>query len=568
LRPARIPTSDEIVGVQAEVSSRRIGIIAAVSAVLAMVTVAAASSTALGFDDQLQTRSMSTFSLQPGKDRVAVMVDLSITNRIPDRVDFLGTTHYYNQDFPVLIQKGATNVRVSGEGTKIRRVHRGEVADTYKVTYPRVFKGQTAKVRVSYELKAAGPGSARTTRVTNAYSHFCWHGQPTDRADARAILPKGYRPDTVGDGIRSKSVRGATWLMPQRMKDAKRLHCVESSKPSKLARNTITTPSGESVVVEGWPEDPQWLSAVSSLVEATLPVLQAWVGSPMPAHELVVRQSAIQALGGYAGDFDGRSDEIRVGETTDNPETVTHELAHAWFNRSTMGETWMIEGSAEWASRVANGYWCSDPSAIAASARSNLRDWQYLGIDADERENAVVSHQYAASCWIHQEVTKAVGFERMVSVNRALLERTPKYGGAGDPDAAVPDWREWLDAVDEIGLVPAGVDDFEFAERLLVDFGIADPNELSDRAGARAYYHAALDAWGEYLPEAVRVYMDAWEFDSAVAAMDVADVIVGDLNAVAYSADPADLYAMWEAMATARSLADLEALHARTAVLS
>ena len=550
-------------------STKRIRTVAVVSAVLALAAVTAASSTALGSDDQLQTRSTSTFRLQPAKHRVAVTVDLSVTNRIPDGFDYVTSRpqRFYVKKFAVHIQKGATNVRVSGKGSNIRRVREDEVIDTYKVIFPRIFRGQVAKVRVSYDLQAAGAGSSKMTRVTDAYSHFCWHGQLTDRADARAILPKGYSPDTIGRGVRTRSVDGATWLTPKGQKDAKSLHCVESSKPNKLARNTITTPSGESVVVEGWPENPQWLNAVSGLVEATLPVLQAWAGSPLPTAELVVRQSANQALGGYAGDFDGRSDEIRVGETTDDPATVTHELAHAWFNRSTMGETWMIEGSAEWASRVANGYWCSDPSTYTASARSNLRDWQYLGIDADERENAVVSHQYAASCWIHQEITKAVGFDRMVDVNWALLERAPKYGGAQDPEAAVPDWREWLDAVDEIGLVPAGVEDLEFAEHLLVDFGVADPNELADRAGARAYYHAALDAWGEYLPEAVRVYMDAWEFDSAVAAMDVADVIVGDLNAVAYSADPADLYAMWEAMATARSLADLEDLRARTSAL-
>ena len=78
------------------------------------------------------------------------------------------------------------------------------------------------------------------------------------------------------------------------------------------------------------------------------------------------------------------------------------------------------------------------------------------------------------------------------------------------------DWRQWLDIVDEVGLVPAGVQDPELAEGLLRRYGIAKRSQLDGRAEARAAFHE-LQAMAPdgVTPAVVRRLMDDWEFRDA-----------------------------------------------------
>ena len=129
-----------------------IAAVAVIGAVGATMTVAPAATEAA--NDQLETRSISNFSLQPAQGRVAVTVDLSVTNKGAKRDQ---------QSVPVLIQKGASDLSVSGKRNTIDLVRKGDVLDTYEVTYPRLAKGRTRELRVSYDLPGAGPEAARLT---------------------------------------------------------------------------------------------------------------------------------------------------------------------------------------------------------------------------------------------------------------------------------------------------------------------------------------------------------------------------------------------------------------------
>ena len=88
-------------------------------------------------------------------------------------------------------------------------------------------------------------------------------------------------------------------------------------------------------------------------------------------------------------------------------------------------------------------------------------------------------------------------------------------------------FQEWLDAIDERGLIPAAQadpayaanrTDLDFAQNLLDDFGIpVDLPELQQRSQARAMYHeflALADPIGA--PHAVRKDMDDWNFTRAI----------------------------------------------------
>lgn len=119
------------------------------------------------------------------------------------------------------------------------------------------------------------------------------------------------------------------------------------------------------------------------------------------------------------------------------------------------------------------------------------------------------------------------------------------------------DWREWLDIVDEVGLVPAGVGDLTFAEDLLVATGVIRRRAVRDRADARAAFHELRAmAPGGVTPAVVRRDLDRWEFDAAARDIRLARRVARALGAVP-AASP-ERPALW---------ADYEAAGSRSALL-
>jgi hypothetical protein len=436
-----------------------------------------------------------------------------------------------------------------------RVAERNEGWTAYVLSFPRAYQGQRRDIRVSYQLPAGRPKSDLPTRVTDAYAHFCWHGQPTDSGTIVAVLPGGYDTETYGGSVRERNTRKRTMVQSTRTRELGRfpLVCTDAFATAALIRTETLSPSGQSVVVEGWPEDPEWTTAITEGIKATLPALEAIIGIAFPQERLTVRQVASQALGGYAGDFIPKRGQIRVGERLDDPALVAHELAHAWSNGGTLEELWMIEGLAEWAGTTAAGTECPEAGEYPGGGSPRLREWRYLGANASREDRAVIAYQYAAACRLFAEVAELIGGERMRDVTTALLLRSPAYvapngpdmtGGAeSEPDdepggksrtsaeVPVPGWRDWLDTVDEIGLLRAGITDLEAAERLLIEQGVARPRDLAGRAEARAAYHEALAATDHPVPMLVPRLMDDWRFADALRALDLAAEVRAGLEA-------------------------------------
>jgi hypothetical protein len=272
----------------------------------------------------------------------------------------------------------------------------------------------------------------------------------------------------------------------------------------------------------------------------------------------VVREAPTQALDGYSGDFDSRHSIIRIDEQIDDSLLLAHELAHAWFNDESMAEDWMAEAHAEWLAHAAHQYWCTQPGPYPGKGTPELRNWQYLGLEPTKRESATVDYQYAAGCTLLEAIEKSAGIAAVGRVNAALLDRRPKYGGTASDSAPLPDWREWLDAVDEVGLVPAGVEDLRLAERLLIDQGIARPKQLKGRAKARARYHAAITGSSvAFMPLAVRDAMDAWKFDRAMQTLTVAEEAMALAGAIDHDEDAFGAVRTGLRLAQASSLQEL-----------
>ena len=156
-----------------------------------------------------------------------------------------------------------------------------------------------------------------------------------------------------------------------------------------------------------------------------------------------------------------------------------------------------------------------------------------------------MAEQEAAACGLVTAVAERMSEEQWREVVGSLLAGETKYVGNDEPAAASStrvDFREWLDAVDERGLVPAGqadpafaanLEELDFAQDLLAGYGIpTDPVELEKRSAARARYHQFLaDAAPLGAPLSVREAMDNWLFDDAMSDLDKAYEVLDALKA-------------------------------------
>jgi hypothetical protein len=111
----------------------------------------------------------------------------------------------------------------------------------------------------------------------------------------------------------------------------------------------------------------------------------------------------------------------------------------------------------------------------------------------------------------------------MVAVIDSIRTGAPHYGrrGANPRKGWQPaDWTDWLDAVDELGLIPAGLTDLGLAERTLTQYGVATPDRLAGRLPARMLYHDTLASMeGTLLPAFVDRMMESWSFENVTTAI-------------------------------------------------
>ena len=377
--------------------------------------------------------------------------------------------------------------------------------------------------------------------------------------------------------------------------------CTDVYDPDLLLHKDFTSPGGHLVTVEGWPDDPAWLTDTASSVEFALSSLEGIVGAPIPGgRDILIREAAGNSLGGYGGYFDSDSSVIRVSEVADSPLLLAHEIAHSWFDFDHFGAPWMAEGLAEWAARAAVKVPCFEP-AYPATGSPKLGKWRYLGYKPSTARSALIDYQYQASCAVMTQVAEAIGPDRMRDVIKVLLEGrspydrlpsvepvgpTPTPGAGSSPGSDQPagstpgaalavssswsstpssrirtkpvDWRQWLDAVDEVGSVPAGLTGPSLGETLLTTHGIAAAKQLRDREAARTAFHALQAvAPGGVTPAVIRRLMDDWKFEDAQKDIAIAGAIAASLlvSPVAGSdiTSPA-----WIAYENAKSTADLE----------
>jgi hypothetical protein len=595
-------------GVELDMAPRLLPRLGALLATLTLsLTLAAAQQevAAAGDNDHVTEQAAITYQLLRSKHQVKVTAAFRITNLIPDTA----TVRYYTDDWGYLsVPAYVQGLRVTGTGVRLELAEKENHWRYYVVSFPRIFRGQSVAFQATWTLPSRGAGSTNPTRVTDAYSHFCWYGQPVDSGTVTAVLPHSSYQATSGSPTRTNKRARSSIVAARQGTDMIDFDaCTDVYDEAHLIRERFTTPGGHDIVVEAWPEDRQWLTDLTAGIDRSLTRLEGIVGAPIPGKEpTMIREAAGNALGGYGGLFSTDPTGIRVSESWPDPETLAHELAHSWFNRDTLAAPWLSEGLAEWAGQAGVGGWCADPPAYPGKGSPNLGKWPVIDSRSTEAEQRILRYHYQAACAVMTHVADAVGPDRMREVLGVLLDGHSPYdrvsgtvgtapsttapaapsaapdrvGGPGPATSALAatgvapgpawsptrsgprrtkpvDWRQWLDVVDEIGLAPAGNTDLGFAEQLIRSYGIVKQRDLRGRADARAAFHQLQTlAPNGITPAVLRRALDDWKFRDAqsltVLAADVAARILGSSQRIAGDADA--LWARYESAVSARDL--------------
>lgn len=540
--------------------------------------------------DGVTNTAVTTYTVNPAAGRLDVQVDVTVKNTKAGVTSLYAclkwvydpiygyyqvsstcerTTVYYVDGSYLWLESAATSIKVTANaGTaKIALFKKGDGYNEYRISYKALYKGQTRSLHVTYQIPGGAPRSKADTRIGEAYVSFCVSSNGLDGGSTRVTLPSAYVVTVdAHNGTFSKSgAQGSvTYATASMIKPEEFWACFDGDNLSGYKRSSLSSPSGRAIEIQAWPEDADWHGEVTKQIEDSLGKLETLIGRPLPGSgTVVVREVSDAGLGAYVGTFDAETSVARVTEDYTQPGVVAHELSHAWFNDSLFSGRWLSEGSAGWAESTITHLPCTAPGVYPGSGKPTIANWAFAGPKATATELDVIDYEYAASCFIVSSVAAQIGEARMRDVLSSLMDRTIAYrsgtvtlpGSSGSQD-----WHKWLDAVDELGMIPAGVKDLDLAQSLLVKYGAAPDGSLAARSAARATYHDLAHSVGDWvLPEAILRPMSEWRFDTAIAAM--------DLEAAAFSAVQAVSAELPEVNAASGPVRDLVAAAKVTADL-
>ena len=367
--------------------------------------------------DALDVTSNTSYRLNPGQESVSVKVQVRMTNRKAPTFSIepcspgssqrcrFKTTYYWHEWNWVCAPVGARDIR-SSPGVRLRLAKSTKHYKCYRITFPNLHYGQTRRFDVKYTLPGGKPRSKHETRVLDAYSYFCWYGQPGDRGSVSVRMPPGYEATTWWGKTITKSNRKGTTITGRFDGDPGKFYaCTDASKPSRMLRTKVKGPDGQRVTIEAWPEDPEWSKTMAEAVERVLPRLERLLGEPMPLDTVTIREVTEQSLDGYGSEFWLRHAIIRLGDHIDSPVNLARGLAMAWFNHRRIRDTWLQIGLSYWAGHKASGEACDWPGTYPGKGKPKLRTWKRLKERPTEKLEAIVDWQYDAACRIVQRLS-------------------------------------------------------------------------------------------------------------------------------------------------------------------
>ncbi|MEO8230617.1 MAG: hypothetical protein ABI628_12780 [Chloroflexota bacterium] len=497
-----------------------LALVASVALLLALSASPGVPPAVAAADDGIDVRSASTYTLVPKDRLVHVAVDVTARNTTSSTTSGNVITRYFFTELHLALQPEATHARATQGGNRLatKTTARKGYVQLVVTLGAKLSSGQTAHVRVTYDLPGGKPRSKSDIRVGAAFATFyAWVNG--DRASIRIVLPDTFEPSLTGDALvetheGTKLVYSADGIDDT----AHWFAAVNADRPAGLRSEALTIPTGESVTVRAWPEDDEWLNRVEDRLKRGLPELDRLIGLPWPVTgDMVVTEVHTPLLEGYSGLYHPDTSGIEISEDLDDL-TIVHEASHAWFNSDLFDGRWINEGLANtYAAKALKAIGIASPQPVVFP-RSDptafaLNDWPPLGRISDEKTQAREDYGYETSFGVIQSVVNVVGDDGMRLVFAAAAAKEIAYVGApavehrpGDPG-----WQALLDYLQE--RAHSTTAEREFRENVV---GPADLRVLDTRATARqAYAELVADGQGWLPPLAVRTPMAGWDFPTA-----------------------------------------------------
>jgi hypothetical protein len=291
----------------------------------------------------------------PAKAVVRVTVDMTAVNDKPSTSAGGVVTRYFFDRVNLGVQPEATRIRATQDGAAL---HLATAKRTgYRLVTVRfrgqLFYGDSAHVRLAFDLPAGAPRSSSGVRVGPAFATFlAWAFG--DRGSVEVDVPGGFSVDTTGDPMTSTTGAGGAQVLAATAASAADWYAwINARNDAGLTRNTLRIAGGEQIIVRAWPEDRPWRQRVTRLLTTGVPDLVALIGLPWPVDgPLSVLEIHAPLLEGYSGFYNTSKQQITISEDLDDL-TIVHEASHAWFNARLFSERWITEGLAdEYASRT------------------------------------------------------------------------------------------------------------------------------------------------------------------------------------------------------------------------
>ncbi len=527
--------------------------------------------------------AVTTYTVNTAKSEIDVTASLSIKNLIPSKVESCGvlctnTTNYYITDAFITVPTQAGAVSATSDGGAVKQTPdiSSGITRSLKLTFPKLWYGQTRKVTATYAIPA-GAGASGGFRALKAYAALCaWGNDSSTGADSQAVnvlVPDGFAVSVTGGLALNMSgdKNGVQTYTSGSVPTGKGTYtCLQASNPSGLVSTTGQV-GNSSFTIRSWPEDTAWAATLAGYIRNDVPKLQSLSGLPFPDGVTIV-EAGNQELGGYGATYLWQTKTATMTEGSGEAMTV-RELASILYS-PLFADFWISDGFAQFSKKILGpaAYTpCSDPGRYPGTGSPSLTAWKQLEPNSTATDVAESNWQYAASCYLVTKLADTIGPDKLKTVLNYASARAVAYSGPvpeiyADRTSPVSA-RQLLDLIDEIGMLPAGVQDLDEAQNLLSGYGIFTASDLQSRSQARAAYHGLAKSAGTWkLPVAITRPMAEWDFGTArtriatatqiIAARDQAIKNIPDLTL-----DETPLQTQFE---SAKTQADLEALLALT----
>jgi hypothetical protein len=494
------------------------------------------------------------YDVQPDQQRVRVIVDLTMRNRLKDT----STRRFYFDEAFLAVPATASSFSLDWKGSGNPRVsvnRRTDDATILRLRFgARLFSGKSATYRLTFYLKDPGGQATRELRVGEALVSFpvwAYASDETPGASTTVVFPPGYDVVVEAGSIPEPEIdeQGRTIFRSGTLeKPLEFFAYLVADKPTEFVETALApTVLGEpaEVLIRAWPDDPAWAERVSGLVVGALPALGEHIGLPWTHDEpLVVEEALSRTTGGYAGLFDPTGGRVEIAYYAGDL-VVLHEAAHAWFNGALLADRWANEAFASYyAAAVAQDLDLTvapdtltddSPKGEADAEILDLNAWGPVGsVDAATEDQA-----YAAAYDLAVLIAERAGEDGLRDVWAAAADGVGGYQpdwGVTERMEGVPDWRGLLDLLEEPGT--ATYDD-------LWREWVARPEDLpllDARATARERLAEVAELAGDWrLPRPIRDAMRAWQFDDATILLDGAATVLAGRDEVAAAAAAAGL---------------------------